>query len=52
MKIKKTLFFCVIIVYGKVGIFMKFDVPSVVIDKLFNNGYEEQLVDIVMANEN
>lgn len=31
---------------------MKFDVPSVVIDKLFNNGYEEQIVDIVMANEN
>ena len=24
---------------------MKFDVPSIVIDKLFNNGYEEQIVD-------
>lgn len=31
---------------------MKFDVPSVVIDKLFNNGYEEQIVDIVMFCEN
>ena len=30
---------------------MKFDVPSVVIDKLFNNGYEEQIVDFVMACE-
>lgn len=28
---------------------MKFDVPSIVIDKLFNNGYEEQIVDFVMA---
>ena len=31
---------------------MKFDVPSIVIDKLFNNGYEEQIVDFVMACEN
>lgn len=31
---------------------MKFDVPSVVIDKLFNSGYEEQIVDFVMACEN
>ena len=31
---------------------MKFDVPSVVIDKLFSNGYEEQIVDFVMACEN
>ena len=30
---------------------MKFDVPSVVIDKLFNNGYEEQIVDFLMACE-
>lgn len=30
---------------------MKFDVPSVVIDKLFNNGYEEQIVDFVMSCE-
>ena len=30
---------------------MKFDVPSVVIDKLFSNGYEEQIVDFVMACE-
>lgn len=28
---------------------MKFDVPAVVIDKLFNSGYEEQIVDIVMT---
>lgn len=31
---------------------MKFDVPSVVINKLFEQGYEEQIVDIVMAFEN
>ena len=31
---------------------MKFDVPSVVIDKLFSNGYEDQIVDFVMACEN
>ena len=30
---------------------MKFDVPSAVIDKLFSNGYEEQIVDFVMACE-
>lgn len=31
---------------------MKFDVPSVVIDKLFSNGYKEQIIDFVMACEN
>lgn len=31
---------------------MKFDVPPIVIDKLFNNGYEEQVIDIIMANNN
>ncbi len=31
---------------------MKFDVPPIVIDKLFSSGYEEQIVDIVMACEN
>lgn len=31
---------------------MKFDVPSIVIEKLFSNGYEDQIVDIVMACEN
>ena len=30
---------------------MKFDVPPIVIDYLFNNGYEEQIIDIVMAFE-
>lgn len=31
---------------------MKFDVPKEIIDKLFNQGYEDQIVDIVMACEN
>lgn len=31
---------------------MKFDVPPVVINKLFEQGYENQIVDIVMACEN
>lgn len=31
---------------------MKFDVPSVVMEKLFENGYEDQIVDIAMAFEN
>ncbi len=31
---------------------MKIDVPPAVIDKLFNNGYEEQILDIALANEN
>lgn len=31
---------------------MKFDVPSRVIDKLFNSGYEEQIVDIVLTCKN
>lgn len=31
---------------------MKFDVPSVVIDKLFKSGYEEQIVDFAMECEN
>lgn len=31
---------------------MKFDVPPIVIDKLFSCGYEEQIVDFVMACEN
>lgn len=30
---------------------MKFDVPSIVINKLFEQGYEEQILDIVMAFE-
>lgn len=30
---------------------MKFDVPSIVINKLFEQGYEEQVLDIVMAFE-
>lgn len=30
---------------------MKFDVPSQVMGKLFENGYEEQIVDIVMSFE-
>lgn len=30
---------------------MKFDVPSVVINKLFNCGYEEQIIDFVIACE-
>lgn len=30
---------------------MKFDVPSVVINKLFEEGFEEQILDIVMACE-
>ena len=30
---------------------MKFDVPSLVIDKLFCNGYQDQIIDIVMACE-
>ncbi len=31
---------------------MKFDVPSIVIEKLFSHGYEDEIVDIVMAYEN
>lgn len=31
---------------------MKFDVPSVVINKLFEQGYEEQILDIVLEFEN
>lgn len=31
---------------------MKFDVPASVINKLFEQGYEEQILDIVMAFEN
>lgn len=31
---------------------MKFDVPSHVINKLFDNGYEEQIIDIVQEFEN
>lgn len=31
---------------------MKFDVPSGVVDKLFNSGYEEQIVDIVLTCKN
>lgn len=31
---------------------MKFDVPSYVINKLFDQGYENQIVDVVMACEN
>ena len=31
---------------------MKFDVPSQVINKLFDNGYEEQIIDIVQEFEN
>lgn len=31
---------------------MKFDVPSQVMGKLFDNGYEEQILDIVMSFEN
>ena len=31
---------------------MKFDVPPVVINKLFEQGYENQIVDIVLAFEN
>lgn len=30
---------------------MKFDVPSYVINKLFDNGYEEQIIDIVQEFE-
>lgn len=30
---------------------MKFDVPTVVMGKLFENGYEDQIIDIVMAFE-
>lgn len=30
---------------------MKFDVPPVVMGKLFENGYEDQIIDIVMAFE-
>ena len=31
---------------------MNFDVPSQVINKLFDNGYEEQIIDIVQEFEN
>ncbi len=31
---------------------MKFDVPAKVINKLFDNGYKEQIIDIIMACEN
>ena len=30
---------------------MKFDVPTVVMGKIFENGYEDQIIDIVMAFE-
>lgn len=30
---------------------MRFDVPTVVMGKLFENGYEDQIIDIVMAFE-
>lgn len=31
---------------------MKFDVPAKVINKLFDNGYKEQIIDIIMACKN
>ena len=31
---------------------MRFDVPSQVINKLFDSGYEEQIIDIVQEFEN
>lgn len=31
---------------------MKFDVPSDIINELFENGYEEQIIDIIMSFEN
>ena len=31
---------------------MRFDVPSEIINKLFEQGYEDQILDIVMACEN